>query len=421
MTVGVAASLVTKSFKLYLRWRNYRTALACNGPPECFDPICTDKKLEDVREGGLNRSRNSLLYDAFDTAVDAVCQWTRLSPYIYYRTAAMLAGTRYEAGGLLHGVLISVAEELVRLMANLPFAYFVARGVGKKSSKVALLCSLLVVIATWMRIFSRITHNAWAVLLARYLGNRYPLYVTGARVSAVLAALCYGHKLVEMESTPLGRESRLYKRLTDLALPYKWRNILVADGDQDGNLVFGFGSYATVIIDSALRSLLNEDQMVATVAREMGRWMGSEYLKRVALIHILVPMTVGFISLRFMFDKALVAQFGYREANAITGYAVLSDFFFPTLEMLTDIGSTLIFRRFEFQADRYAASRGFGLKLQEALVILRKDRLHESDWLYRACYSADLSTAERIAALKRLDARPVARQRRTSRRTRGNE
>jgi len=66
---------------------------------------------------------------------------------------------------------------------------------------------------------------------------------------------------------------------------------------------------------------------------------------------------------------------------------------------------TVLSRHFEFQADRFAKSLGFAVKLRSALVKLNKDNLGFplSDWLYSTWHYSHPPLLERLAALDKTE------------------
>jgi STE24 endopeptidase len=66
---------------------------------------------------------------------------------------------------------------------------------------------------------------------------------------------------------------------------------------------------------------------------------------------------------------------------------------------------TVLSRRFEFQADRFATSLGRAPTLRSALIKLNRDNLGFplSDWLYSAWHYSHPPLLERLAALEKDD------------------
>lgn len=415
MRAGVVASLVVQSFELYLKWRNYRKTLSCDGPPECLASTCTDEEFKEAKAYSLSQARFSLVSETFNMALDVAFKWTRFSPFIYYRTAALLAGTRCGAGGFCHGMLISITEDLIQMVLALPFKYYDVFVVEEKAGFNRMTLSRFVKdTAKGFLVRLGIGHpiqNALIVLIVRYFGERFPLYFTAACLSvSVVMIYVYPKYIMPLFDTytPLDAESTLYKRLTALALPYEFRDIFVVDGSKKSGhsnaYVIGFWRCRIIVLYDTLQAQMNEDQVVAIVAHELGHWMCLHTVKMMG-IGMLQLMALAFGARRFIFDKGLVAQFGYQETNAIIGFSVFSDFFFSTFSEVTGYALISISRSFEFQADRYAASRGFSRELQEGLLVIHKENKSylENDWVYEALKASHPDVTERITALKRLE------------------
>ncbi|XP_023328409.1 CAAX prenyl protease 1 homolog isoform X3 [Eurytemora carolleeae] len=147
----------------------------------------------------------------------------------------------------------------------------------------------------------------------------------------------------------------------------------------------------------------NNSEILAVLGHELGHWK---------LNHVLKNLVIGQVQLFLMFllfalmskYKPLYAAFGFSDIQPVLiGLMVVLQFILAPYSSVVNFLMTMLSRKFEFQADEFAAGLGRAAPLQTALIKLNNDNLSFPiyDWLYSAWNHSHPPLLERIAALKK--------------------
>jgi STE24 endopeptidase len=118
----------------------------------------------------------------------------------------------------------------------------------------------------------------------------------------------------------------------------------------------GFGRFRRIVFFDTLMDKLNTNEIVAVLAHEMGHYK---------LKHILSMMALSILQMGFMFfilsyfldNPGLFAAFGMENISVYAGL-VFFGFLYAPISTLIAIGFNVFSRRYEYQADRFAARTG---------------------------------------------------------------
>lgn len=170
-----------------------------------------------------------------------------------------------------------------------------------------------------------------------------------------------------------------------------------------GNAYFtGFGQNKRIVFFDTLLKRLQPEEIEAVLAHELGHFRRHHVLKRIVMMFVL---SLAFLALLGQLINApwFFAGLGVSADNQSTAMALilfflaLPAFTFP----LTPVGS-LLSRRHEFEADRYAAEHASSSDLIHALVKLYEDNAATltPDPLHSLFYDSHPPAAIRIAHLQ---------------------
>ena len=146
-------------------------------------------------------------------------------------------------------------------------------------------------------------------------------------------------------------------------------NIFVIDGSKrstKANAYFsGLGSKKRIVLYDTLMDKMTTEEIVSVLAHEIGH-----YKHRHTLISFLVSMPVtlvlffmlGLILQSDSFAQALGGTKASFHLNALA-FSIL----YSPISLVLDIATNVLSRKFEYQADRYATSQGFGKQLISGL------------------------------------------------------
>jgi len=195
------------------------------------------------------------------------------------------------------------------------------------------------------------------------------LVVTGF---SLFMTMFYSQIIVPLfnKQTPLG-EGELRTEIEKFALKsgFKLDNIFVIDGSKrstKANAYFsGLGSKKRIVLYDTLMDKMTVEEIVAVLAHEVGH-----YKHKHTLINFLIslPYTlVLFFAFGFILQSDVFAQaLGANEASFHLNALAFSILYSP-ISLVLDTAMHVLSRKFEYQADAFAAKYGYGSQLESGL------------------------------------------------------
>ncbi|KAK4469154.1 hypothetical protein MN116_006734 [Schistosoma mekongi] len=154
--------------------------------------------------------------------------------------------------------------------------------------------------------------------------------------------------------------------------------------------------------DSDQRGCAVDEEILAVIAHELGHWK---------LGHTIYNLFIGKANLLLLFVvfgllmdmDDLFISFGFRinDTPTILRLFIIFQYIFSPYNTVLDFLMTVLSRKFEFQADAFAAKLGYKDYLKSALVTLLKDNLSfpVCDWLYSMFNHSHPPLLERLSAI----------------------
>ncbi|MAK67958.1 MULTISPECIES: M48 family metallopeptidase [unclassified Methylophaga] len=250
---------------------------------------------------------------------------------------------------------------------------------------------------------------AWVTLwLMNSTGDFWWLYLWAAwMVFAVVMMWAYPAFIAPLfnKFTPLD-DANLKQKVESLLqrCGFKSQGIYVMDGSRrsgHGNAYFtGLGNNKRIVFFDTLLNTLNEDQIEAVLAHELGHFRRKHVIKNMLMMAVmsLVGLALlGWASTQTWFYSGLGVE---TQNNAIA--LILFMLVIPVFSFFLHPLMTSMSRKYEFEADAYAASVSSADDLITALVALYKENASTltPDPLVSAIYDSHPPASLRIAALQ---------------------
>jgi len=145
-------------------------------------------------------------------------------------------------------------------------------------------------------------------------------------------------------------------------------------------------------------------EILAVLGHELGHWKLNHVLKNIIIAEFQIFAMFALFGYLYK-SQMLYTAFGFEEGEmpVLIGLMIILQFITAPYNTVLDFLMTALSRRFEFQADDFAATvLGRSEKLQSALVKLNNDNLGFPvyDWLYSAWHHSHPPILERLAVLK---------------------
>merc|ERR1712029_1276563 len=157
--------------------------------------------------------------------------------------------------------------------------------------------------------------------------------------------------------------------------------------------------------DEKIKTGCNNQEIVAVLGHELGHWK---------LNHVAKNIVIGQVQIFLMFalfaylskSKSLYLAFGFEDSQPVLiGLMIVLQYITAPYSAVIGFLMSVLSRRFEFQADEFAAKMGKAKDLKTSLVKLNNDNLGFPiyDWLYSAWNHSHPPLLERIDALKKFE------------------
>jgi STE24 endopeptidase len=403
----LAALAVSVGVRLWLARRHIRHILTHRAAvPGAFASSISLEAHQKAADYSCARARFGMLHSVADAAVLLVLTFGGL--------LQLLDGvaTSWLSSPLLQGTALIALFTLVTSAIDLPFSYYRTFGIEarfgfNKMTPAMWLADLLkqgaVAAALGLPLVLAVL---W---LMRAMGTYWWLYVWLVWVAfsvfvmavypAVIAPLF--NKFSPMQDGSLkGRIERLLAKCG-----FRSSGLFVMDGSRrstHGNAYFtGFGKTKRIVFFDTLLQRLNEDEIEAVLAHELGHFKLHHVIRRMAwtfLVSLAFLALLGWLKDEPWFYQGLGVSYPASDAMALILFVLVVPVFTFLLHPLVAMYS----RKHEFEADAYAARYSSARELVNALVKLYKDNASTltPDPVHSAFYDSHPPARIRIERLR---------------------
>ena len=218
----------------------------------------------------------------------------------------------------------------------------------------------------------------WIYMLT---GRWFWLIVLGVvTLFSIFMTMFYSNLIVPLfnRQTPL-EEGSLRSRIEEFAAKVAFRldNIYVMDGSKrssKANAYFtGLGPKKRIVLFDTLINDLSEEEIVAVLAHEVGHFKKKHTASGLVISFLQTALTLYLFSL-FVGRDSFAIALGGSEASFHLGLIAFGVLYSP-ISTLLGIGTNLLSRRHEYQADHYAREHNSAEALISSLKVLSKKSL----------------------------------------------
>lgn len=147
------------------------------------------------------------------------------------------------------------------------------------------------------------------------------------------------------------------------------------------------------------------DEVLAVIAHELAHWKYSHTLKGFLLSQV-NSFIMFIVCAKLLNYTPMYVGFGFQNSTPILiGFIIIVKYCLLPLNTIMHFVLMIIGRRFEFQADKFAAQLGYGGPLKKALIKLQKDNLGFPlfDELFTAWHHNHPPILERLNAIEKYE------------------
>jgi len=241
--------------------------------------------------------------------------------------------------------------------------------------------------------------NFWWLYAWAFLGF-FQLFILWAYPSFIAPIF---NKFSALEEGPLKKEIEYFLKKVD----FPFAGLFVMDASRrssHGNAYFtGFGKNKRIVFFDNLIKSLDEEEIIAVLAHEIGHYKKKHILK--SMIKSFITSLIGLFILSLCLNWPLFyTEHGVQTSNLTMGLMLFSLMTPVYTFFLTPINSHLS-RKNEYEADEFAHENSNSKKLSSALVKMYKDNASSltPDPFFSNFYHSHPPALERISYLERLN------------------
>ena len=220
-----------------------------------------------------------------------------------------------------------------------------------------------------------------AMWFFQWAGPNFWLYVWGLVTSIIVFMNLFYSKLIVPlfnKQTPL-EDGSLKSKIEEYAtkVGFELNNIFVIDGSKrstKANAYFsGFGREKRVTLYDTLIKDLDEEEIVAVLAHEVGHYKRKHIVFNLTASILVLGLTLFILSL-FINNPDVSGAIGVSQSSfhaALIGFGIL----YSPISELTSLAMNILSRKFEYQADDYAKNTFAAQPLITSLKKLSKNSL----------------------------------------------
>jgi STE24 endopeptidase len=387
---------------LYLSVLNYKSRF--NPIAEEIQDVYCQEKYQKWQDYYMEKYKLSLMKEVFDFVLILILLLTKAFVYVFDFAASITNNIQFQS------LILIGAFSLLTFIINIGLSYYSVFVIEEKYGFNKMTKKLFVIDKIKSLIFSILLGGGLIYgLISLYL-NSGGLFFIIAWISAslliIVINLIYTKVIVPIfnKLKPL-EDSSLKQKIYDFAdkVGYEVNKISVIDASKRStklNAYFsGFGKVKQVVLYDTLIDKMTEEEIVAVLAHEIGHSKHKHIIFN--LVSSILTMSIYILFIMIFFANPIFStSFGFSEISygfsLILYMLVLSPIF-----LFENLLSNYISRKFEYQADRYAAINYDSKYLISALKILSRENFSNltPHPLYVKFYYSHPPLAERIKHL----------------------
>ncbi|MCJ1292003.1 hypothetical protein MMC34_003553 [Xylographa carneopallida] len=408
----VGFSVAQYFFEGFLSIRQYQI-LKERKPPRVLESEVSQEVFDKSQAYGRAKAQFGFVSSLYGQAQNLGFIYYDVLPKLWALTGIWLArcAPAQYTGEIMHTLIFFFTFNVITTVLNLPASYYstfvLEEKFGFNKQTLKLWVTDMIKGQALMVVFGVPLLSAFLAIVQK-TGNGFFYYLwlfgIGVQVFMItiypIAILPLFNKLSPLEEGPLkiGVEG-LAKRLE-----FPLKELYVIDGSKrsahSNAYFYGLPWKKHIVIYDTLIEKSETEEVVAVLSHELGHWSLSHTTKLfgISQFHMFYLFTLFSV---FINNRSLYKSFGFhREFPIIIGFILFSDALAP-MDTVVKLLMNILSRKYEFQADEFAAKLGYSKELAKSLIKLQIQNLStmNADWLYASYHFSHPILPERLGAL----------------------
>lgn len=403
-------------WELYLAVRQHKLCSATKNVPGELSGVIAKDTYEKARLYSLDKEKFNILKDTFMLLLTTFVIYDGIMAKIWKFSASIA----FVEGQVLTSCIWLAVSTTASTIINLPFSIYYTfvleekYGFNKQTSNFFVVDKIKGFI---LNLVLSMPLSALAVYIVLYGGDWFFvwLWIT-VGIFVLLLLTIYPSYIAPLfdKYTPLPAgelKTQIEKLAANLQFPLADLYVVEGSKRSSHSNAYFYGLFKTkriVLFDTLLKSHdsggCDNEEVLAVLSHELGHWQHGHVIKNLIIVQTNLFLMFAAFSMIFKYGPIYEAV-GFEKGvqPVLVGLIVVIQYVTMPYNALLSFLMTCLSRRFEFQADEFAAKLGKAEPLKRALIQLNKDNLGFPvyDRLYSAWHHSHPPLLERIEALKR--------------------
>lgn len=399
-------------FDTYLNYRQHRTFLTKERPREIVDIVDQEKFIK-AQNYGRDKSTFSFVSDAFNQIKDSLVWYFFIVAWLWNRCGGFAEKIGHKESEIVQSLIFLTINFVVEDLIGLPFSLYSTfvieemHGFNKQTLKLFFVDKIkgyglmLVIGIPLITLFLKIIQwggEYFYIYLSVFLFAVQMLMVT---IYPVLIQPCF-NKVTELPEGEL--RTKIEELAKDKRVLFPLKKLFEIDGSKrsahSNAYFYGFCNNKRIVLYDTLIKQSTSDEVVAVLGHEFGHWKLNHTIIQLVLSQI-QSFLIFFLFSQVINNQHLYQSFGFNTKPTLIGFMLFGNILVPFNQILSFL-MTLLTRKFEFQADHFAVTLGYGSLLKDALIKLQKENLGamNPDWLYSTFNYSHPPLVERLKGIE---------------------
>jgi len=420
-------------WEFYLAFRQHNVYLITKEVPKDFEGLISPETFEKARSYGIDKSRYGIIHGF----LGQILQTAKVCFFLCYN-AWMWGGDLAEKSGFERTEIVTTAYFIVIMnvidsIVSLPFNIYETfvleekHGFNKQTAAFYVKDKIKVFIVSTLLM---VPLGCITVYIIHVGGDYFFIYLWAFSMAMIFFFMTvYADYIAPLfdKYTPLP-DGELKTKVEELAasIEFPLYKLYLVEGSKrsahSNAYFYGFFKNKRIVLfdtlvkdnsspdddakgDGAPKKGCDTEEILAILSHELGHWKLNHVFKNIVIVQ--ANLFFQFFVFAFVFKyPQIYSAFGFmHEQPAIIGLIIILQFVLMPYNSVISFLCSILSRKFEFQADKFAKSLGKASFLKKALIKLNLDNLSFPvyDWLYSTWHHSHPTLLQRLTALDKED------------------
>lgn len=388
-TICISLYAAKSVFEFYLKFRQYKRLCLKNFPKELSQMGVTEEKYSESINYSTARMIFTLFSETFSFILELLILVFNFNYFIWETGRNVTALLHLNPNNEYYAIFVFLNLEILRqTIIGIPFSLYDHFVLEEKFgfNKTTMSTYIKDLIKSFLLQVILIPLLVPLILVAISFGGKY-FYIYAEIVCVILSFFMMWlypniiaplfNKFSDLEEGPV--KEKIYALAGKVEYPLK--KIYVIDAstrtEHSNAYLYGLGKNKRIVLYDTLLQKLSPEEIESIVGHELGHWKCSHTIKM--FIFAMIQIFVMFYLFSFFIDNdELLISFGFKTSTIFIGLMLFFNMFSPIIYII-DIFSLKMSRTFEYQADEFSFSLGYGQQLQTSLKKLHEKNLSNMD------------------------------------------